>query len=93
MNYILNSKAQLEIDPLSRIRFHASVAVSPTANDPGSLNIDQVKADPKQARDVNVKYQAGESVSQNKMSIVYERQVTPQFHFEGNLRFYKPGIC
>ncbi|SVB19144.1 uncharacterized protein METZ01_LOCUS171998, partial [marine metagenome] len=86
-NYILNGKAQLEIDPLSRIRFHVSFANSPTAKDPGSLNIDQVKADPKQARDVNVKYQAGESVSQNRLSMVYERQVTPQFHFEGNLHF------
>jgi len=86
-NYILNGKAQLKIDPLSSIRFHVSVANSPTANDPGSLNIDQVKADPRQARDVNVKYQAGESVSQNRLSMVYERQVIPQFHFEGNLHF------
>ena len=52
-----------------------------------NINIDQVKADPRQARDVNEKYQSGESVSQNRLSMVYERQITPQFHFEGNLHF------
>ena len=75
-NYILNSKAQLEIDPLTRIRFHISVANSPIANDPGSLNIDQANDDPKQARDVNVEYQAGESVTQNRFGTVYYTHLT-----------------
>lgn len=86
-SFILNGKAQLEIDPLSRIRFQFSIANSPTANDPGSLNIDQVKVDRRQAREANVQYQAGESVSQNRLSMVYEKQVTTQFHFEGNLHY------
>ena len=84
-NYILNGKAQLEIDSLTWLQFHVSIANSPTAKDPGSLDIDQVKVDPRQARDVNVEYQAGESVSQNRLSMVYKRQFTPQFHFEGNM--------
>ena len=86
-NYILNSKAQLEIDPLTRIRFHISVANSPIANDPGSLNIDQANDDPKQARNVNVEYQAGESVTQNRFGMVYEKKVTPILSFKGNLHF------
>lgn len=46
---------------------------SPISNDPGSLTFDQLNSDRTLARDNNILYDAGESVSQQKTTIKYNK--------------------
>ena len=75
---------------------------SPSANDPGSLNLDEVKNNRSEGRSRNIQYDAGEKVKQYKVglnltSIIRKLQLSNSVYynqrlFDGKLPFGSGGI-
>ncbi|HEX7719346.1 MAG TPA: TonB-dependent receptor, partial [Woeseiaceae bacterium] len=57
----------------------------PQSDDPGGIDAAQAAADPRSARDLNVLFNAGEDLSQQRVGLVYER---PRPHGDLMLRNY-----
>lgn len=70
---LLNTKVAL---PLGNDRLTVAFNYSdqPEAQDPGGVNAAQAAADPRSARDVNVQFDAGEAIDQQRIGFVYERE-------------------
>lgn len=69
---ILNSKLRMPLnDDQLIIAFNYSD--QPTSNDPGGINAAQAAAAPRSARDLNLQYDAGEALDQQRLGLVYER--------------------
>ena len=73
-NSVVNGKLRWEIDPNLSFTFLTNYAVNPLANDPGALTKDQVVENRSSARDRNVQYNSGESVSQFRIAVVAEKK-------------------
>ncbi|HHZ80969.1 MAG TPA: TonB-dependent receptor, partial [Candidatus Marinimicrobia bacterium] len=73
-NSVVNGKLRWEIDPNLSFTFLTNYAVNPLANDPGALTKDQVVENRSSARDRNVQYNSGESVSQFRIALVAEKK-------------------
>ena len=58
----------------------ANALDSPLAQDPGGLTAAEAAADPRQASRRNLLFDAGETVTQQKLGISYERRITPDHH-------------
>ena len=58
------------------LSIRASVLASPTAQDPGGINLDQATSDPRSARDNNVSFDAGEDITHWKTSVKYDNQLS-----------------
>ena len=76
-NSVVNGKLRWEIDPNLNFTFLTNYAESPLANDPGALTKDQVAENRSSARDRNVQYNSGESVSQFRIALVAEKKFEP----------------
>ena len=72
-----NSKLRYDLDADSDVTLLLSLVDSPQANDPGGLTRAQVEDNPRQARDRNVDLDAGESVQQGKLGLIYRRELLP----------------
>jgi iron complex outermembrane receptor protein len=71
----LNSKFTYDFSPKARLSTVLNYTDSPTADDPGGLTEAQVDADPTQARQANVDFDAGESLEQTRLGFVYDRKI------------------
>ncbi len=60
------AKLRYDIDDATDVTFLANGVDTPVADDPGGLTAAQVAQDPRQARDLNVRLDAGESVQQER---------------------------
>ena len=58
-------------------RLRMSFLESPYAEDPGGINLDQVAADRKSARDQNVTFDGGESIRRGSLAFTYDRKLRP----------------
>lgn len=72
-NRLLSAKFRLRPDDVSQFTLNFSATDQPLANDPGGITREQMKADPTQARDRNVDYDAGEELEQYKIGLGYQR--------------------
>ena len=63
------------ISKKSKLNILVNYASSPTANDPGGINIDAVKENRKQARDRNITFNAGERINQTKIGLNYSQNI------------------
>lgn len=72
-NTQLNSKFGWDIDDSSELIATVNVVDSPTADDPGALTEEQAEDDPRQARDTNVAFDAGEQLEQQRIGLVYRK--------------------
>jgi len=66
-SYNISSRLYHQISESTELRFQLNYTDSPTADDAGGLNADAVEADRRQARDRNVEFATGESISQFKV--------------------------
>jgi iron complex outermembrane receptor protein len=81
-NVLLNSKFRYDIDSTSDLTITANAVDSPEANDPGGLCSSKsasafcttFEADPTVAQGNNVRYDAGESVAQQQLGLIYRKQ-------------------
>jgi iron complex outermembrane receptor protein len=72
-NVLFNSKVRYTIDQSSDLTAVFNDVDSPTADDPGGLNAQEVKADRRQAAPNNELFDAGEKVDQQKLGFVYRK--------------------
>ncbi|MBI1815225.1 MAG: TonB-dependent receptor [Deltaproteobacteria bacterium] len=67
---IVNAKLRYDLNESTEITTLISAVDSPIADDPGGLTRAQANANPKQARDLNVRLDAGEAVQQGRIGWV-----------------------
>jgi len=71
----VNSKFGYKINDHSKFTTILNYTDSPLAEDPGGLKAEQVEEDPTQARDKNVRVNAGEELDQTRLGFVYEKDI------------------
>jgi iron complex outermembrane receptor protein len=70
----LNGRLGIPFNASDRLLVAVNFADQPTAQDPGGINAAQVALDPYSARAQNVQFDAGETVDQQRIGLVYERE-------------------
>jgi iron complex outermembrane receptor protein len=70
---IVNTKLAIPLGENDKLTFALNHSDQPEAQDPGGINAAQAATDPTSARDRNVLFDAGESLSQQRFGVVYER--------------------
>jgi iron complex outermembrane receptor protein len=70
---VFNSKLGVPLGENDRLVFSLNLTDQPVADDPGGINAAQAAAAPQSARDVNVSFDSGESLEQQRFGIIYER--------------------
>ncbi len=71
---LANGKWTWRPDSSARLNILLNYAGSPRADDPGALTLAQVETDRRVANPGNIRFQAGESVQQGRVGVVYEKQ-------------------
>lgn len=100
---LFNGKLLYSFNDNSALKILINYLNSPTANDPGAITEEQAVEDPRQARDVNINFKAGESIKQGKVGVLYDISLNKQnaVHahayyvfrdFSNNLPFENGGI-
>lgn len=72
-NNNFNSRFLYRIDDSSDVTLVANLFDSPVSDDPGGISAAAVAENPKQARDLNVLFDAGESIEQQKLGLKYRK--------------------
>jgi iron complex outermembrane receptor protein len=72
-NNIVNTKFRYSFDEDFDVTLVAATSNSPYAQDPGGLNAAEVEADRSQGRDRNIQFDAGESVSRQRVGVVLRK--------------------
>src|SRR3990172_3153390 len=75
---MLNSKFGYALDDSSSLTLLFNLLDSPLANDPGGLTLADATANPRQAHSRNISSNAGESLSQQRLGLVYEKAFNDQ---------------
>jgi len=73
----LNAKLRWTPSDTTRVTFLANAFDVPLADDPGTLTWQQARARPRQARELNVRLDAGEAAQQVRAGIVVEHRTGP----------------
>lgn len=73
----LNAKLRARLGASTTATFLLSAVDAPLAQDPGGLTSEQVAANPRQARDLNVRLDAGEVARQGRLGAVLEHRHGP----------------
>lgn len=73
---LLNTKFTYDIDSTSRLTAIFNLVDSPLANDAGGITLDEVAANPRQAQSRNVSSNAGEAFDQQRLGLVYDRELS-----------------
>ncbi len=71
-NNIINGIIRYDINKSSSLKLIINFLESPIANDAGAVNLGELSKGRALARDKNLQYKAGESVSQSKFGLVYK---------------------
>ena len=101
-NFNMNFKYIKPLNANNKLQLIANFLNSPSANDPGGLNLDEVKNNRSEGRSRNIQYDAGEKVKQYKVglnltSIIRKLQLSNSVYynqrlFDGKLPFGNGGI-
>ncbi len=70
---LVNTKLGIPLNGDDKLTFSLNLTDQPEAQDPGGINAAQVALDRSSARLQNVQFDSGESLSQQRLGIVYER--------------------
>ena len=84
---LINGIVQVQPDSLNELIIRLSWENSPLAEDPGALTSEQMKDNPTQASLNNLKYNAGEAVSQGRIGFFYNRIFNPEQELQFNAYF------
>jgi iron complex outermembrane receptor protein len=71
---LFNGKVAVNLNDTDRLTVAVNLTDQPESEDAGGVDAAQAAADPKSARDLNVLFNAGEALSQQRLGVVYERQ-------------------
>ncbi len=89
---LANFKAHYIPNVKSKLTFLIGYLNSPKSQDPGALTIKQAEEDPRQARNINVVFNAGEKVRQHNIGINYQIALNESFEISakigGTQRFF-----
>ncbi len=89
---LANFKAHYIPDTKSKLTFLIGYLNSPKSQDPGALTNRQAEEDPRQARGINLVFEAGEKVRQHNIGIKYETELTDSLNISakvgGTQRFF-----
>jgi iron complex outermembrane receptor protein len=70
---LLNTKFGVPLGDNDKLTFSLALTDQPEAQDPGGIDFAQASSDPTSARALNVQYDAGEFLEQQRVGVVYER--------------------
>ena len=89
----LNAKWIYKLSEKGTLNVVANYTNSPTADDPGGVNLAQVEENPRTARNLNLSFDAGEAITQYKISTSYKTSVGANwtldaYAFVNNRDFY-----
>ncbi|HEX2140439.1 MAG TPA: TonB-dependent receptor, partial [Woeseiaceae bacterium] len=70
---LLNGKVGMRLNDGERITLALNHTDQPESLDPGGIDAAQATANPRAARDLNVLFNGGESLSQQRLGLVYEK--------------------
>ena len=70
---MLNTKFGIPLNDTDKLVLAFNHTDQPTADDPGGINAAQAASDPSSARLQNLQFDGGESLSQQRVGVVYER--------------------
>ena len=76
---ILNFDTEFILKGNRRLKISLNNLFSPFSYDPGSLILQEVNQDRSMARATNVEYESGESVSQSKLSLIYNSSIFKKY--------------
>jgi iron complex outermembrane receptor protein len=79
---VFNSKLRYDIDESSDVTLILNAANTPEARDPGGLTAAQARSDPTQAGSLNRVFETGESISDQRLGVVYRRQLAADQNLE-----------
>ena len=71
---LLNARTSIPFNENDRLLVALNLTDQPLAQDPGGINADQAAMDPSSARDRNLLFDAGETLEQQRVGLVYERE-------------------
>lgn len=80
-NLLLNSKFRYDIDNTSDLTLTVNVVDSPEAQDPGGLTRTQFETDRTAAQRNNLRFDAGESVEQQQIGLLYNKSIGEKHDF------------
>lgn len=69
---VFNSRFGWQISDTDRLSVTLNNTDQPTSDDPGGINLAQATSDPTSARDVNVAFDGGEALDQQRVGLVYD---------------------
>lgn len=69
----MNSRVRIQLDEQSDLTLVLNLLDSPQADDPGGIDAAAMRANPKQARNLNLLYDTGEAIEQQKVGVSYRR--------------------
>lgn len=85
--YLLNGIVQVKPDSSSELNLRLSWEDSPLADDPGALTREEMVEKPTQASMNNLRFNAGEVVTQGRIGLFYKRSFNPSNEFRINAYF------
>ena len=71
--HLLNGKVGISLNERDRFTVAVNHTDQPKSEDAGGIDAAQAAADPRSARDLNVAFNAGEKLSQQRLGFIYER--------------------
>ena len=74
-NNIINAKLRFDFDSLTQLAVLVNYGNSPVADDPGGLTAQQASENRQQAHPNNLRFNAGEAVSQGRVGLTFEKKM------------------
>ncbi len=84
-NTQLNARFKLELPADSSLLTSIHHTDQPIANDPGGITSEDVELDPTQAREQNVDFDAGESLQQTRIGLLYKTSLSEDRELEARI--------
>lgn len=84
-NNNFNNKTRIEIDSATTLNLVFNYSNNPLAEDPGGLNLEEVNADRRQARQLNFDQKTGEQVEQGRAGLILNRKLSATQSIEGRV--------
>ncbi|MEM7372943.1 MAG: TonB-dependent receptor [Bacteroidota bacterium] len=77
-NSLLNAKIQFDLDSVSDLTLYFNFVNSSRSNDPGGVDSTSFVDNPRDARQRNIDFDAGEALTQGRIALKYQRQLSRQ---------------
>lgn len=89
INNLLSAKVTRALPKKGQFTLIFNYLDSPQADDPGGVTIDQALDQPSTARDRNISFDAGETISQNKIGAVFHQPLDDQHDLDASIYYIR----